>query len=416
MQSYLDADRLYSILTLAGLTESIDGVFAEVGVYEGGTTERLANAFPNKTIYAFDTFTGHPPEKVEPTIDGHGAGDFGLNDAQSTIEYLNSINNVRVVSGVFPESVSNVDLRFAFVHLDVDLYKSTLEAIEWIYPRMVDGGIIAIDDWNWEKCAGAKLAVEQFMADKQEPIKISASTIGSHIQQAFIIKGTKNKHPKKAEQEQAKTNCVLVTLYDDAFKECAKMAVDSAKAYASKYGHKVYHYPYLLDESLHPSWNKVIAVSSVCEEEPEDSVVVWFDSDILFDINGSDLVEPFKASGKEIVFSQDWNGLCAGMFAVKNTPRVRSILDAVLTLGDVADCEKYGKGCGVKWEQNAFKAIMQEFPAVSSIVGYFEADVVNDSPTKDPNRKGQIALHFSWDGIEKKAEKMSEYLAAHSSK
>ena len=39
-------------------------------------------------------------------------------------------------------------LRFSLVHLDADLYASTLADLEFFYPRMIPGGIIITHDFS----------------------------------------------------------------------------------------------------------------------------------------------------------------------------------------------------------------------------------------------------------------------------
>lgn len=48
--------------------------------------------------------------------------------------------------------------RYRFVHVDVDLYAPTLAAFEYFVPRLVSGGIIATDDYNWP---GGRQAVDE---------------------------------------------------------------------------------------------------------------------------------------------------------------------------------------------------------------------------------------------------------------
>ncbi len=51
--------------------------------------------------------------------------------------------------------------RYRFVHVDVDLYQPTLDSFEYFWPRLVPGGTMVCDDYNWP---GAKRAVETFCA------------------------------------------------------------------------------------------------------------------------------------------------------------------------------------------------------------------------------------------------------------
>jgi len=49
--------------------------------------------------------------------------------------------------------------RYRFVHVDVDLYEPTRASFEYFWPRMVPGGVVVCDDYNWP---GARRAVVEF--------------------------------------------------------------------------------------------------------------------------------------------------------------------------------------------------------------------------------------------------------------
>ena len=51
--------------------------------------------------------------------------------------------------------------RFAFVHIDVDLYEPTRDSIAFFYSRLSEGGILLIDDYGFSTCPGATRAVDE---------------------------------------------------------------------------------------------------------------------------------------------------------------------------------------------------------------------------------------------------------------
>ncbi len=68
-----------------------------------------------------------------------------------------------VTAGVFPASA--VDMGpLAFVHLDCDQYRSYHEAIEFLLPKMVPGGVMWFDDSP--ALDGARKAVTEFFGDR----------------------------------------------------------------------------------------------------------------------------------------------------------------------------------------------------------------------------------------------------------
>ena len=54
----------------------------------------------------------------------------------------------------------NLPKAISFLRLDTDLYKTTKIQLEVLYPRLVSGGILHIDDYG--ACSGVKKAVDEF--------------------------------------------------------------------------------------------------------------------------------------------------------------------------------------------------------------------------------------------------------------
>lgn len=152
------------------LTERIPGALAEVGVWKGGSAAQISLIRDKaKTLHLFDTFTGMPPTQA---IDQHLAGSFADTSLEAVREYLGGEPNIEFHPGRFPETAAVVENeRFSFVHLDGDLYQTTLDGLEFFYPRMNRGGIILLDDYGREDCPGVKLAAHAFMSNKPEPLE-----------------------------------------------------------------------------------------------------------------------------------------------------------------------------------------------------------------------------------------------------
>jgi hypothetical protein len=56
----------------------------------------------------------------------------------------------------------NPGLRISLLHLDVDLYRPTKLALEQLYPRLVTGGVVALDEYGLMPWEGESRAVEEF--------------------------------------------------------------------------------------------------------------------------------------------------------------------------------------------------------------------------------------------------------------
>jgi hypothetical protein len=61
--------------------------------------------------------------------------------------------------GWIPDAFPAEERSYRFVHVDVDLYQPTKASLEHFWPRLVPGGVIVCDDYNW---GGARRAVDEF--------------------------------------------------------------------------------------------------------------------------------------------------------------------------------------------------------------------------------------------------------------
>jgi hypothetical protein len=163
VRSLVDADRQERIKWLVEDTCHLPGVMAELGVYYGGSARVIAKACPYKTLHLFDTFAGMPEDDVYEK--GHRKGDFG-GDYGDNLEWAKKIladcMNVEFHVGFFPETTDGLEhVRFSFVHVDADIYQSTKAAIEFFLPRMLEGGIMVFDDYDWKGCPGVTELVDK---------------------------------------------------------------------------------------------------------------------------------------------------------------------------------------------------------------------------------------------------------------
>jgi predicted O-methyltransferase YrrM len=77
---------------------------------------------------------------------------------------MRKCNNYALYKGTFPQDNSQYaeHEQFSLVHLDVDIYTSVRDCLQFFWPRMVAGGVIILDDYNAPDCPGAKKAADEF--------------------------------------------------------------------------------------------------------------------------------------------------------------------------------------------------------------------------------------------------------------
>jgi hypothetical protein len=161
----------YNLWTLARQVQMLPGAYAEAGVYDGGSARILCEVKKSDHLHLFDTFAGMP--KTDSKADPHFvAGQFADTNYQKVADYLAGFPNVHIHQGFFPASAADVppDRQFKFVHLDLDIYRSTLDGLRFFYPRLVRKGIIISHDYGNVTAPGVKKAFDEFLATTDEPL------------------------------------------------------------------------------------------------------------------------------------------------------------------------------------------------------------------------------------------------------
>jgi len=172
-KTFIDKVRFYSIwLQLETIkNKNIEGYFAELGVYQGETAKLIHLSDPNRKFLLLDTFSGFDQHDLDFEVskgEKYSENYFSNTSVEEVEKYLGDSENLIYFSGYFPKSISNLDknIKYAFVHLDADLYQPTKQALKYFYPKLSDGGIIIIHDYNhsWD---GVRQAVDEFCEERK---------------------------------------------------------------------------------------------------------------------------------------------------------------------------------------------------------------------------------------------------------
>ena len=160
---------------------TLDGIYAEFGVNEGGTISYIAKQKPAATIHGFDSFEGLPEDWSGNAM---YAGYFNRKGRLPKVP-----SNVTLHRGWFKDSVpkfaSTQTQPAAFLHIDCDLYSSTADIFASLGERIVPGTVLMFDEYfnypNWQ--AHEHKAFMEFQASTGKTFK----TIGYSIQQIAAI-------------------------------------------------------------------------------------------------------------------------------------------------------------------------------------------------------------------------------------
>jgi len=168
-------DRKWTLREYARQVDGLSGDMAECGCYQGASAFFMLQASSHGSLYLFDSFQGLSEPDDSDIQDKTGVRNWQAGDLDTSEEILrrnlSAFDRFAVLPGWIPERFGEVsERRFRLVHVDVDLYQPTKDCLEFFYPRLVDGGVIVLDDYGFLTCPGARKAADEF-----------ASSVGSRV-------------------------------------------------------------------------------------------------------------------------------------------------------------------------------------------------------------------------------------------
>lgn len=162
----------------------LPGDLVECGVFRGANPMlalTLRQGRPRRRFWLYDTFAGMTePTPEDVSFDGVEASAL-LSDNNEGVLSLCTIEDVRAnfaASGVSTDDAvfiqgavedtlqlpSNLPDSISVLRLDTDWYASTKVELEVLYPRLVSGGVLIVDDYGcWQ---GARQAVDEYFAGR----------------------------------------------------------------------------------------------------------------------------------------------------------------------------------------------------------------------------------------------------------
>jgi len=189
----LRRQRHYTLNQLLKRIDGLDGDVAEIGCWRGlsayQTASRIVDMGASRRFHIFDSFQGLSEyEAIDMPHNGN------IDVASTRVQFACSQDQVQqnlsdfdfIVyhPGWVPEKFSEVDAdKFAFAHIDVDLYLPTKDCFDFFYPRLVEGGVMVFDDYGSTAFPGAQQAVDEAIARLDHPFFMSLPS-----GQAFLVK------------------------------------------------------------------------------------------------------------------------------------------------------------------------------------------------------------------------------------
>lgn len=170
------------------LRDDIQGDLLEAGVWRGGATIFMrgvlkAYGVTDRVVWVVDSFQGLPLASRATAVDramnfGPCAYAASLDDVRTNFERYGLLDEqVRFLKGWFNETLPRAPIKqLAVLRIDADMYDSTMDVLNNLYPTLSSGGFVIVDDYGGlESC---RRAVDDFRKDGdiQEPIMWVDST------------------------------------------------------------------------------------------------------------------------------------------------------------------------------------------------------------------------------------------------
>jgi len=162
---------------------NLKGDIVECGVWKGGNIlgiiEYLHFYKISKNVWLYDTFQGMTqPEDVDVDLNNKMAKDmldipvvlaFSPIDEVKQNIFKSNFNKdlIKIIIGDVSETLldkQNIPNTICLLRLDTDWYKSTKDELTYLYPKLINGGVLIVDDYGHWK--GSKMAVDEYFYNK----------------------------------------------------------------------------------------------------------------------------------------------------------------------------------------------------------------------------------------------------------
>lgn len=186
-------ERLNSLINAVQyvVNNRIEGAVVECGVWRGGSMMAVAymlqKLFTYRDLYLFDTYVGMTPPTDKDVAHFNVDAKTLLNskdkrereayfcyaaleDVQQNLRSTGyPFDKIHFIKGKVEDTIPDqAPDKIALLRLDTDWYESTRHELEHLFPRLVPGGIIIIDDYGYWK--GCKQATDEYIQNNKIPL------------------------------------------------------------------------------------------------------------------------------------------------------------------------------------------------------------------------------------------------------
>jgi len=170
----VDIWRCHELWALVGELDDVPGGILEVGVWRGGTGALMAarsqEGGSKELVFLCDTWKGVVKTGAVDTYYHDGKHDDASQENVQDLVDRMGLDHVRCLEGTFPDDTGAgiADETFRLCHIDVDVYQSASDVLDWVWPRLSAHGVVVFDDYGFPACPGITRFVDEqrMLADR----------------------------------------------------------------------------------------------------------------------------------------------------------------------------------------------------------------------------------------------------------
>lgn len=180
---------IYSSFIKHALT--LPGNCIEFGVARGFMARLVSEMYPSeiakKTFYLVDTYDGIPSGQASEDelklAESKNKRFYRGTNYDYVQDIFRKFQHVKLIKGMVPNVLTDLeDGSYSFCSIDMNITKPEIDAFNYIWPRMVKGGVVLLDDYN------SSLHREQKLAFNKIALEEGFTIIALPTGQGFILK------------------------------------------------------------------------------------------------------------------------------------------------------------------------------------------------------------------------------------
>ena len=172
--------RVHVGLWAAKAASHLPGDYVECGVNKGFMSSAIMELLDwdrtGRRFFLLDTFAGLDPRYISAEEEAAGIlaanekklkAEWYVSSADSVIANFAEWKNKKIIVGSIPDTLPEIDSKqIAFVHIDLNCRPPEIAAMEYLWPYLVPGAFILMDDYAYDGYRQQKLGMDEFAAER----------------------------------------------------------------------------------------------------------------------------------------------------------------------------------------------------------------------------------------------------------